>query len=76
MINEIIKTYENTNTHAEFYYYRDNEQNEIDLIIQRKGQLSFIEIKSGMKFSKSDVRAFNKFKKSKYTIGGSAVICL
>ncbi|MBE6132585.1 MAG: ATP-binding protein [Erysipelotrichaceae bacterium] len=76
VVNEIIKTYENTNTHAEFYYYRDNEQNEIDLIIQRKGQLSFIEIKSGMKFSKSDVRAFNKFEKSKYAIGESAVICL
>lgn len=76
VVNEIIKTYENTNTHAEFYYYRDNEQNEIDLIIQRKGQLSFVEIKSGMKFSKSDVRAFNKFKKSKYVIGESAVICL
>ena len=76
VINEIIKTYENTNTHAEFYYYRDNEQNEIDLIIQRNGQLSFIEIKSGMKFSKSDVRAFNKFAKSKYAIGESAVICL
>ena len=29
-----------------------------------------------MKFSKSDVRAFNKFKKSKYAIGESAVICL
>ncbi len=76
VVNEILKTYENTNTHAEFYYYRDNEQNEIDLIIQRKGQLSFIEIKSGMKFSKNDVRAFNKFEKSKYKIGESAVICL
>lgn len=76
VINEIIKTYENTNTHAEFYYYRDNNQNEIDLIIQRKGQLSFIEIKSGMKFSKSDVRAFKQFGQSKYAIGESAVICL
>ena len=76
VINEIIKTYENTNSHAEFYYYRDNEQNEIDLIIQRNGQLSFIEIKSGMKFSKSDVRAFKKFEKSKYAIGASAIICL
>lgn len=76
VINEIIKTYENTNSHAEFYYYRDNEQNEIDLIIQRNGQLSFIEIKSGMKFSKSDVRAFKKIEKSKYAIGASAIICL
>ncbi len=76
VINEIIKTYENTNTHAEFYYYRDNEQNEIDLIIQRKGELSFIEIKSGMNFSKNDVKAFKKFAKSKYKIGDSAIICL
>ena len=76
VINEIIKTYENTNTHAEFYYYRDNEQNEIDLIIQRRGELLFIEIKSGMKFSKGDIKAFNKFDKSKYKIGESAVICL
>ncbi len=76
VINEIIKTYENTNTHAEFYYYRDNEQNEIDLIIQRKGELSFIEIKSGMNFSKNDVKAFKKFAKSKYKIGESAIICL
>lgn len=76
VINEIIKTYENTNTHAEFYYYRDNNQNEIDLIIQRKGQLSFIEIKSGMKFSKNDIKAFKQFEQSKYAIGESAVICL
>lgn len=76
VINEIIKTYENTNTHAEFYYYRDNNQNEIDLIIQRKGQLSFIEIKSGMKFSKNDIKTFKQFEQSKYAIGESAVICL
>ncbi len=76
VINEILKTYENTNTHAEFYYYRDKEQNEIDLIIQRGGKLSLIEIKSGMNFSRSDVKAFDKLKKSKYEIGESAIICL
>jgi len=76
VINEIIKSYENTNTQAEFYYYRDNEQNEIDLIIQRNGELSFIEIKLGMKFSKNDVKAFGKFGKTNYKIGDSAIICL
>ncbi len=76
VINEIIKSYENNNCSAEFYYYRDSEQNEIDLIIQQNGTLSFIEIKSGMKFSKNDVKAFNKLSKSKYKISESAIMCL
>lgn len=76
VINEIIKTYENINTPVEFYYYRDSQQNEVDLIIQRNGELSLIKIKSGMNFSKNDVKAFENFKKSKYKIGKSAIICL
>ncbi|WP_084266160.1 ATP-binding protein [[Mycoplasma] testudinis] len=39
MINEIMKSYQNTNTPAAFYYYRDSNQNEIDLVIQRNGVL-------------------------------------
>ena len=76
VINEIIKTYENTNTHAEFYYYRDNEQNEIDLIIQRNGTLTLLEVKSGMSFSKRDVKAFKKLRNSQYIINDSAIVCL
>lgn len=76
VINEIMKSYENTNSHAEFFYYRDNEQNEIDLIILKNGELSFIEIKSGMSFSKNDVKAFSKLEKSKYRIREGAIICL
>lgn len=76
VVNEIIKSYENNNCSAEFYYYRDSEQNEIDLIIQQNGILSFIEIKSRMKFSKNDVKAFNKLSKLKYKISESAIVCL
>ena len=76
VINEIIKSYENTGTYAEFYYYRDNEQNEIDLIIQANGNLTLIEIKSGMNYSNNNIKGFKALENTKYKIGTSCVICL
>ena len=76
VVNEIIKSYENTETYAEFYYYRDNEQNEVDLIIQSNGELTLIEIKSGMNFNNSSVKGFKALENSKYKISKSCVICL
>ncbi len=76
VINEIIKSYENTETHAEFYYYRDNEQNEVDLIIQANGKLTLIEIKSGMNFNNNSVKGFKALENTKYIIDKSCVICL
>ena len=76
VINEIIKSYENTETHAEFYYYRDNEQSEVDLIIQLNGKLTLIEIKSGMNFNNNSVKGFKALGNTKYTIDTSCVICL
>lgn len=76
VVNEIIKSYENTETYAEFYYYRDNEQNEIDLIIQSNGKLTFVEIKSGMNFNNNSVKGFKALDNTQYTIDTSCVICL
>lgn len=76
VINEIIKSYENTETYAEFYYYRDSNQNEIDLIIQLNGKLTLVEIKLGMNFNNSDIKGFKVLENSKYTIDKSCIICL
>lgn len=76
VINEIIKSYENTETYAEFYYYRDNEQNEVDLIIQSSGRLTLIEIKSGMNFNNNSIKGFKALNDSNYIIDTSCVICL
>lgn len=76
VINEIVKSYENTESYAEFYYYRDNEQNEIDLIIQSNGELTLIEIKSGMNFNNSSIKGFKALEASRYKINKSCVICL
>ncbi len=76
IINEIIKSYTNNNKKPNFYYYRDNEQNETDLVILDKGILELIECKSGISYKLDDVKAFKVFKnKSKYQIGKMAIIC-
>lgn len=76
VINELIKSYENTESYAEFYYYRDNDQNEVDLIIQSNGELTLIEIKSGMNFNNSSIKGFKALEGSKYKINKSCIICL
>ena len=41
IVNELRKSYLNNGIRPNFYYYRDNNQNEIDLVILRNGGSSF-----------------------------------
>lgn len=76
IVNEIIKSYKNNNKKINFYYYRDADQKEIDLVMVENGIIHFIECKSGISYSKSDISAFNTLRKStKYMVGNSGVIC-
>lgn len=75
IINEIRKSYRNNGLEDTFYYYRDTNQNEIDLVILKGGVLHFIECKSGIEFSKQDVKAFKQLSKTNYEIGNSCIIC-
>jgi predicted AAA+ superfamily ATPase len=76
VINEIIKSYKNNNINASFYYYRDYDQNEIDLIINVNASLTLVEIKLGMSFSLSDIKAFALLQNSNYKINNSCLINL
>ena len=76
IINEIITSFNNNNKSASFYYYMDFDQNEIDLLYIEDGIMHFIECKSGISYSKADVKAFKKVKReTKMAIGLSALIC-
>ena len=76
IVNEIIKSYKNSNKKTNFYYYRDADQKEIDLIMLDGGVLHFIECKSGISYSKKDISAFYTLKKNtKYEVGNSGVVC-
>jgi Predicted ATPase (AAA+ superfamily) len=59
VISEIIKSYYNAGyLDLPFYYYRDKEMKEIDLLIEKDGALHPIEIKKHANPDKSDISAF------------------
>lgn len=75
VINEIRKSYENNGLELPGYYYRDNNQNEVDLIIVENLNIHCIEIKKGSMFNNSHIRSFDKLKSSQYEMGTSCIIC-
>lgn len=75
IINEIIKSYMNNGVFAQFYYYRDQSQNEIDLIIVDKATIHMVECKAGSDCTKKDCKAFDVIKKqTKLNVGNSAIL--
>ncbi len=75
VMNEIMKSYLNNGIEFNGYFYRDNNANEIDLIILKEGVMHCVEIKSGMTYSFSDVKAFKQLKSTNYTFGDSGIVC-
>lgn len=75
IFNEIRKSYINDGIMQQLYYYRDTDQNEIDLILLRNGILSCIEIKSCQTFNPSFTKSFKKLINTKYEKGKNAIIC-
>ena len=75
IVNEIRKSYTNNGKEANMYYYRDSNQNEIDLVLLQDGELHLVECKAGISYTNRDVKAFSQLKKSSYPIGTSAIIC-
>lgn len=73
--NEIRKSYINKGIEPKMFFYRDNNQNEIDLIILNDGKLDLIECKSGKKFGFEDIKGFRQLVKTKYEINGECIIC-
>lgn len=75
VFNEIRKSYLNEGILQELFYYRDSDQNEVDLILLRDGNLSCVEIKSGKSFNASSTKSFKKLSNTQYQLGKNAIIC-
>lgn len=75
IINEIRKSYRNQGLRENFYYYRNSNQNEIDLVLLDEAKLHFIECKTGVEFSKEDRKGFRQLKGSNYEIGLFFIVC-
>jgi predicted AAA+ superfamily ATPase len=76
VIGEIIKSYYNAGAGTEqFYYYRDKDQKEIDLIIEENNTLYPIEIKKTANPGSGDIQNFSALKnETRKSLGQGALI--
>lgn len=73
---ELLKSWWHNGRHAPFYYYRDKDRKEIDLLIIQDGTIYPLEFKKTASPDKSAVKHFEVLQKLKLPIGPGGVICL
>lgn len=73
-IIEIMKSYSNNHLPFDAYYYRDSNQNEIDLILIIDGIIHCIEIKKGANYTLRDVKSFKQLENAQYPLGSHCII--
>jgi len=80
VIGEIIKSWTNVGgvtPNMNFYYFRDRDGNEIDLLVKRNGVLYPIEIKKHINCDKGDIAAFRQLDKiPDMKRGEGCVVCM
>lgn len=78
VVSEIVKSFTNNGLNAKrhLYYYRDNNQKEIDLIIDYNDKLYPIKIKKSKNPDKNYIKNFDVLKDTKKQIGNGIVLCM
>jgi len=59
-LSEMLKRRLNEGKEANLYFYRDSNQNEIDILVSNPSSMDAIEVKSAMTFSPSFEKALKK----------------
>lgn len=73
---EILKSWWHNGRQGNFYFYRDRDQREIDLLIEQDQRLYPIEFKKSATPSRSASRHFTRLDKLPLARGEGAVVCL
>jgi uncharacterized protein len=73
---ELLKSYWHNGKQPPFYFYRDKDQKEIDLLIEQGGKIYPIEFKKSSNPDKKSISNFKTLEKLNVTVGEGAVICL
>jgi len=78
VISEIIKSYTNNSRdpRLHLYYYRDNNQKEIDLLVVDQNNIYPVEIKKSANPGKDSIKNFDIVKKFELNSPNGIVICL
>ncbi|RRD69728.1 MULTISPECIES: ATP-binding protein [unclassified Desulfovibrio] len=76
IMGELLKSWLHNGLRPPFYYYRDRDQKEIDLLIIQDGTVFPLEIKKTASPDKRDIRHFAVLEKLGMPVGMGGVICL
>lgn len=76
ILSELLKGYRHYGRRAPFYYYRDKDKKEIDLLITQDGMVYPLEFKKTASPGKRDIKNFRLLEKLKLPIGPGGLICL
>jgi len=76
VVTELLKSYWHNGRRPPFYFYRDKDLREIDLLLVQDGVVYPLEIKKTASPSRQDVRHFTTLEKLGLTMGPGGVICL
>lgn len=76
IVSELLKSYRHNGRLAPFYYYRDRDGKEIDLLVLQDGAIYPLEFKKTASPTKNHIRHFQALKKLNRPVGRGGVICL
>jgi predicted AAA+ superfamily ATPase len=76
ILGELLKSWQHNGLRAPFYYYRDTDGKEIDLLILQDGTVYPLEFKKTASPDKSAIRHFSALEKLGLPVGMGAVVCL
>jgi predicted AAA+ superfamily ATPase len=75
LFSEILKSYWHNGQEANFFFYRDTDQREVDLLIEAGDTLYPVEFKKTASPSQNAARQFTVLEKLGKAVGPGAVIC-
>ena len=76
VVSEVAKTYFGCGQEPFMYYYRDKDAKEIDIVLERDGELNPIEIKRSSNPGKELARVFSLLNRASVPRGKGAIICM
>jgi hypothetical protein len=76
IMGEILKSWWHNGRREPFYYYRDKDRKEIDLLIEQDGVIYPLEFKKSASPDRHAVRHFSVLDSLKLPVGHGGVICL
>ncbi len=76
VVAEMLRSWWHSGRQANFHYYRDKDQKEIDVLIESDGRVHPVEIKKTAQPGRDSVRHFSLLEGLGLKLGHGAVVCL